>query len=92
MPYDKAHPGKPPRTEWSSWKTDQAFWCRGGAFYPQEICEHFIHYEGSSVEECLGAIIQRFQDGFVGCSIIETVGCKACWEHFMERKERESMT
>lgn len=29
IPYDKAHPNEPPRTTWSNWKTDQAYWCRG---------------------------------------------------------------
>lgn len=46
-PYDKAHPNDPPRTLWSNWKSEQAYWCRGGTHYPQQVCEHFVCYEGS---------------------------------------------
>lgn len=44
-PYDVSHPGRPPRTGWSNWYKDQAFWCRGGAFYPCKGCEHYVPYE-----------------------------------------------
>lgn len=87
MPYNIAHPGEPPRTLWSDWQNDQAAWCRGGATYPQTICEHYIHYDGSTVEECLCANIQRFQDGYISCPIIDTVGCKICYERFLQSKE-----
>ena len=87
IPYDKAHPGEPPRTTWTDWKTDQAFWCRGGVCYPQEICEHYVHYTGQTVEECLCSMVSRFQDGYILCSIIDTVGCTACYERFTKTKE-----
>lgn len=81
-PYDKAHPNMPPRTGWSSWKTDQAYWCRGGVFYPAEACEHFVSYEGLQVKECLKANISVFQDNYIQCSIIDSIGCEACYKEF----------
>lgn len=45
-PYDKAHPDGPQRTGWSNWKTDQAYWCRGGVCYPAYECEIYVKYTG----------------------------------------------
>lgn len=86
-PYDKSHPGKPPRTLWSDWNKpgEQAHWCRGGTFYPEHFCERFVKYEGSSIEECVGCNIQVFQDGYVSCAIKDTMGCEAC----IDRKQME---
>ena len=77
---DKAHPNRPPRTTWSNWNKpgEQAYWCRGGLFYPTRYCENFVKYESSVVEECIDCNIQVFQDGYVRCSLKETVGCEAC--------------
>jgi len=86
-PYDKAHPDKPPRTGWSSWRKDQAYWCRGGAFYPAHYCPHYIHYDGQQVRECLRAVVSVFQDGYIGCPLVENIGCGQCYEEFMERQE-----
>ena len=86
-PYDAAHPGQPPRKLWSNWKTDQAFWCRGGIFYPAAWCEHYIRYQGSRVENCLGANVQRFQDGYISCGMGENPDCHSCYERFMKRME-----
>ena len=44
-PYDVYHPGRPPRTGWSEWYKDQAFWCRGGIFYSCKECEHYVPYK-----------------------------------------------
>lgn len=84
-PFDKVFPEKSPRTGWSEWNKpgEQAHWCRGGIFYPVSYCEHFIKYEGSTVEDCVDAPIQIFQDGYVICSLKETIGCEVC----IERKE-----
>lgn len=86
-PYDKAHPDKPPRTHWTNWRTDQAYWCRGGAFYPVHYCEHFVRYRGQQVKSCLDANVSIFQDGYIQCSIVNTVGCQECYRRFMERNE-----
>lgn len=86
-PYDAAHPGKPPRKLWSNWKTDQAFWCRGGIFYPAAWCEHYVRYQGSRVEDCLGANVERFQDGYIRCGMGENPDCHKCYERFLERME-----
>ena len=79
-PYDKAHPDKPPRKAWSNWNKpgEQAYWCRGGMFYPISYCENFVKYEGSVVEDCVDAPIQIFQDGYTICSLKETIGCDEC--------------
>lgn len=73
-PYDKAHPGEPPRTGWSHWETDQAHWCRGGSYYHVRECGHFVKYEGQQVRECLKAQVSVFQDGFIRCGIIDCMG------------------
>lgn len=86
-PYDKAHPGEPPRTLWSNWNKpgEQAHWCRGGAFYPEHYCEEFAKYQGSTIEECVYCNIQVFQDGYISCSIKDSIGCDAC----IDRKQIE---
>lgn len=88
-PYDKAHPGEGPRTLWSDWKMEQAFWCRGGTVYPAAWCEHYIRYRGSRVEPCLGASVQRFQDGYIRCGFGEKADCCRCYEQYIERRRRK---
>lgn len=88
-PYDKAHPNEPPRTAWSNWKTDQAYWCRGGIVYPSLYCEHYIEYRGSEVQDCLYANVEIFQDGYKRCSLVESVGCEACYKRFLEKLNEE---
>lgn len=90
-PYDKAHPGDPPRTGWSNWRSDQAYWCRGGVTFPTHVCAGYTHYEGSVVKECLCANVQEFQDGYIACSIVETVGCTECYRRFEDRLRREGV-
>ena len=79
-PYDKAHPDEPPRKMWSHWNKagEQAHWCRGGNFYEVSYCENFVKYEGQTVEDCVDAPIQIFQDGYVICSLKDTIGCDEC--------------
>lgn len=86
-PYDKAHPDKPLRKSWSTWATDQAYWCRGGVFYPTEHCEHHIEYDEQStrVEYCLYATVTVYQDGFIRCSLVDSVGCEECYKRWEER-------
>lgn len=86
-PYDKAHPNEPPRTAWTDWEGDQAHWCRGAAFYPSAHCDHYVKYLGSVVSDCLGANVQRFQDGFMRCGYGEIVDCETCYKQFIERLE-----
>ena len=91
-PYDRAHPEKPPRTWWTNWKTDQAYWCRGGVMYPAKYCQHFVRYEGQVVKNCLECNVSVFQDGYILCSIVDTVGCGECYRRFEERRERHGKT
>lgn len=83
-PYDKAHPNEPPRTMWSYWNRpgEQAHWCRGGIFYPVRYCENFVKYKGQQVKTCLKTNVSVFQDGYIDCSIIDTIGCERCYEEF----------
>lgn len=87
-PYDAAHPDEPPRTMWSNWETQQAYWCRGGIFYPASYCGHFIEYKGQQVRECLKAPVSVFQDGYIQCSIVDNMGCQECYKEFKDRQER----
>lgn len=79
-PYDKAHPGKPPRDGWSNWNKpgEQAHWCRGGTFYITSQCDHYVRYQGQTVEHCVYEAISIFQDGYIGCGTKERIGCDAC--------------
>lgn len=90
-PYDKAHPGKAPRTAWSNWNKpgEQAHWCRGGNSYPVRYCESFVKYKGSTIEDCVAALIIIFQDGYISCSTKENIGCEACMER-AEGREKET--
>lgn len=91
-PYDLAHPGDPPRTAWTNWKSEQQYWCRGGVCYPQHICKSYVKYTGCQVKTCLLSNVQTFQDGYIGCSLIDSVGCEVCYEQYMERVERKEAT
>lgn len=90
-PYNKIYPDKPPRTGWSNWNKlgEQAHWCRGGILYPVSYCEHFEKYKGSIIEECIDASIQIFQDGYIACSLKESIGCEICIAR-KEGKEKQT--
>lgn len=90
-PYDKAHPDKPPRTSWSNWKEDQAYWCRGGILYQAYECEQFVEYDKTKtiVKECLEAVIQVLQDGYIQCSLVDLMGCEECMRRFEDRINRK---
>lgn len=79
-PYTKAFPDNPPRTGWSNWnkRGEQEHWCRGGIFYPERKCEHYVKYKGQNIEECVDASIAVFQDGYIQCALKDAMGCDAC--------------
>ena len=83
-PYDKAHPDQPLRKLWSNWDKlgEQAHWCRGGITYPIHYCKSFVKYKGQQVKTCLKANVSVFQDGYISCGIIDSVGCERCYEEF----------
>ena len=87
-PYNRAYPDKSPRKQWSDWNKqgEQEHWCRGGTVYPIRSCIHFEKYIGSRIEECLKCNVQKFQDGYISCSLIEHQGCENCYKEFLERK------
>lgn len=86
-PYDAAHPGEPLRTAWSNWDKpgEQAHWCRGGIFYPSTYCKDFIKYKGCEVKECLKENVVVYQDGYIGCSLVDTFGCENCYKEFEQK-------
>lgn len=88
-PYDKAHPDEAPRTSWSNWRTDQAFWCRGSMFYPVYACQDFVKYTGQEVKECLDCNVSVFQDGYISCPLVECVGCEECYRRFEEKLKEQ---
>lgn len=79
-PYTKAFPDNPPRTGWSNWnkRGEQEHWYRGGIFYPERKCEHYVKYKGQNIEECVDASIAVFQDGYIQCTLKDAMGCDAC--------------
>ena len=87
-PYDKSHPDNPPRKSWTRWAEpgEQEHWCRGGSFYPVRGCREFIKYWGQEIRECIGANVQVFQDGYICCSIVDTMGCEWCYERFKQKE------
>lgn len=90
-PYDKAHPDKSPRIGWSNWNKpgEQAHWCRGGIFYPTSYCEYFVKYKGQQVKTCLKENVSVFQDGYIRCGLVESIGCEKCYAEFEEKVGRE---
>lgn len=84
-PYNKVHPGQLPRSAWSNWKMEQAYWCRGGIFYHALYCEKFIKYKGCIIKECLKCCVAVFQDGYILCSLVEYLGCKMCYQEWEEK-------
>lgn len=87
-PYNTAHPLELPRTAWSDWDKpgEQAHWCRGGENYPMcDECRHYVRYEGQQIKTCLKRNVAIFQDGYIGCGIINTFGCQRCYEEWEEK-------
>lgn len=78
-PFDKVQE-QTPRTGWSDWNKpgEQKHWCRGGIFYPATYCEHFAKYAGSTVEDCVAAPIEIFQNGFIRCALKDNITCEEC--------------
>lgn len=87
-PFNKLFPDQSPRTLWSDWNKpgEQAYWCRGGVCYPERKCEHYIKYEGQAIEDCVNANVSIFQDGYMICSLKDTIGCDACIAEMEGRK------
>lgn len=88
-PYNKTYPNEPPRTSWSDWSKpgEQGHWCRGGLFYAEDTCDHFIPYiqEATICRSCLEANVVIYQDGYIKCSLIDLLGCEECYRRFEAR-------
>lgn len=71
---------------------EQDHWCRGGIFYPvrpEMVCPSFVEYKGQTVRECIRQNVSVFQDGYILCGIVDSVGCERCYRELMEREEAE---
>lgn len=67
---------------------EQEHWCRGGIFYPAEDCQHFIQYDGRTIEQCHKANIEIFQDGTKTCCMMVDGTCERCLKE-MDRRINE---
>lgn len=90
-PYDKAHPEEPPRKAWSNWMTDQMYWCRGGTHYKTYKCDNYLEYIRNKhiIKECLEAIVDIYQDGYIRCSLVDSLGCDECYKRFEQKIEKK---
>lgn len=43
---------------------------------------HYEEYIGSTVRQCLCATIEVFQDGYIHCPILDSIGCEECVKNF----------
>lgn len=71
--------------------------CHGGWFYQAHECERYIECDEAKtqVKDCLEAVTVIYQDGYISCSLADTVGCEECYRQFEERqskKEEEEST
>lgn len=81
------------RDTWSDWDRpgEQAHWCRGGVCYTADRCDRFAAYTGSTARDCLDAVVEVFQDGYIQCSFVDAVGCEECARRFEARQlEKEA--
>lgn len=54
--------------------------CRNMRDCPEGL--HYEEYTGSAVRQCLCATIEVFQDGYIHCPILDSIGCEKCTEDF----------
>ena len=65
--------------------------CRGKS-WPMKECTEYSEYEeyaGSTVRQCLCATVEVFQDGYIHCPILDSVGCEKCTEDFGDGSDFE---
>ena len=42
----------------------------------------YIEYTGSLVKQCIYATTEVYQDGYIHCPVLDSIGCKVCMERF----------
>lgn len=70
--------------------------CAGGFVYQVHLdnlfttCPKYIEIDDSrtKVHDCLEAVVVRYQDGYINCSLVHVIGCEECYRRFEEREER----
>jgi len=77
------------RRFWTNWNKpgEQAHWCRGGFSYPIADCPNYVKYQTPIIQFCLGENVQKWADGYIQCGLIDTQGCKKCWERWSKAEE-----
>lgn len=61
--------------------------CRNQNTCPEGMS--FIEYTGATVKQCLCATVEVFQDGYIQCPIIKSIGCEECMERFGDGSDFE---
>ena len=55
---------------------------------PMYLEERIALHGNFTVQDCLEAVIEKYDDGFILCPILETGGsCEECYEAFERRTE-----
>ena len=84
---------------WSGWSNcekpgEQDHWGRGGICHPanvETVCPSYVKYEEEKhmIRRCLYAAVSVFQDGYIDCSLVESMGCEECCRRFEQEQEDE---
>lgn len=62
-------------------------WCKNEMMYLEELTA--LHGP-RHLEDCLWAVIEKYEDGYILCPILDTGGkCEECYEAFGRSLERE---
>lgn len=78
---------------WTGWSRcedpgEQNHWCRSGRYLHLDVtklCPDYVKYEGQMVKQCLYAPVSVFQDGYISCTLNDSVGCDWCYRQFERR-------
>ena len=82
---------------WTGWSKceepgEQDHWCRGGILTPQHgKCQKYVRVDEEKiiVQDCLKAVIIKYQDGYIRCSLLENLGCEKCYREWEKRNETD---
>lgn len=58
----------------------------GGSCYPSKSCDHYVKYQKPTVKECLEAAVTVWPDGYIDCSLVDSIGCEECMKRW-EKKQ-----
>jgi len=63
--------------------------CTGGWMNQAYACKNFVKIDDSQtkVMDCMEAVIVKYQDGYIQCSIVNDIGCEECYTRFIAKKD-----